>query len=204
MENHLLLIKKSFDHITESDFPLDEIKKLTLNGFVKKYSHNEYFLQISEVSRYIGFVTDGLFRIFHTDSEGNDYTKNFMSSGEIIGSLAMLLSKEPSRLNIQALEYSEVVYINYDDILQLAEQNFIWQRLLQKLTETAYLDKEKRESDLLFFDAKTRYLNFIKEHPDWEKRIQQRFIASYLGMTPETLSRIRSKPISNSFKSNLN
>jgi CRP-like cAMP-binding protein len=150
------------------------------------------------MSRYIGFVTDGLFRIFHTDSEGNDYTKNFMSSGEITCSLAMLLSKKHSRLNIQALENSELVCLNYDDILQLAEQNFIWQRLLRKLIEMAYLNKEKREFDLLFFDAKTRYLNFIEEHPDWEKRIQQRYIASYLGMTPETLSRIRSQPISKS------
>jgi CRP-like cAMP-binding protein len=88
-----------------------------------------------------------------------------------------------------------VICINYDNIIKLAETKFQWQQFLRKSTEDAYLEKEKRESDLLYYDAKTRYLNFIEEHPDWEKRIKQRFIASYLGMTPETLSRIRSQHV---------
>jgi CRP-like cAMP-binding protein len=195
MEKYLLLIKKCIDYITKSDFPLDEVKKIAQNGFVKLYSPNEYFLQIGEKSRKVGFIVDGLFRIFYIDSEGNDYTKNFMSAGEITCSLAALLLNEPSKLNIQALEQSEVVIIDYDIILKLAGKSFEWQSLLRIITENAYLQKENRESDLLFYDVTERYLNFIKEHPDWEKRIQQRFIASYLGMTPETLSRIRSKPM---------
>jgi len=110
-----------------------------------------------------------------------------------MGSMAALILNAPSKLSIQALEFSEVICFIYDDILQLADQSFMWQLLLRKIAEADYLDKEKRESDLLCFNAKDRYLNFINEHPDWEERIQQRYIASYLGITPETLSRMRNK-----------
>jgi len=73
----------------------------------------------------------------------------------------------------------------------LAENNLHWQRLLRRITELDYLEKEQRESDLLFYDATERYLNFKKDHPDWDAKLQLRHVASYLGMSPETLSRIR-------------
>jgi CRP-like cAMP-binding protein len=137
------------------------------------------------------FVEKGLFRLFYTDRNGKDFTKNFKSAGQFMAAKASLLLRSPSKLSIQALEDSTVLCFDYDDVLQMAEHSFRWQCLLRKAADADYLEKEKRESDLLFYDAKERYLNFIKERPDWENRIQQRYIASYLGMSPETLSRIR-------------
>jgi len=175
--------------------PDEEIENIISHSIIKEYFTNEYFLRAGEMSRNIGFIIEGLFRIYYIDMEGNEYIKNFKSTGHFMSSMAALLLNEPSKLNIQALEPSKVICINYDTILKLAEQNILWQKLLRKSAEIDYLEKEKRESDLLYFDVKERYLNFIKEHPDWAERIQQQYIASYLGMTPETLSRIRSKSI---------
>lgn len=126
MEKYLLLIKKSLEYITELEFSLDEVKEITLNTHVATYSINEYFLQIGDNKRQVGFIIKGLFRIFYTDNDGNDYTKNFMSEGEITCSLSALLLNIPSKLNIQALEKSEVLCINYDTILQLSEKSFKW------------------------------------------------------------------------------
>jgi len=175
--------------------PDEEIENVISHGIIKEYSSNEYFLRAGEMSRNIGFIIKGLFRIYYIDMEGNEYTKNFKSSGQFMCSMAALLLTAPSKLNIQALEASNVICMNYDNILQLAEQNILWQKLLRKSAEIDYLEKEKRESDLLYFNVTERYLNFIKEHPDWAELVKQQYIASYLGMTPETLSRIRSKTI---------
>ena len=195
MDKYITQIKKCFDSISGIDFPVDEIKKAMSDCVVIHYSPDDYFLRMGEISGKIGFITEGLFRIFHADTKGNEYTKNFKSSGQFVSSLAALLLACPSNLNIQALEHSEVICIHYDNILRLADKSLQWQQLLRKNIEADYLEKEKRESDLLYYDAKDRYLHFTEEHPDWEQRIQQRFIASYLGMKAETLSRIRSKPV---------
>ena len=191
MENHLLSIKHRLENIAGADIPFEDVNILASNAILTEYISGGYFLRASETSRKVGFVTKGLFRIFYTDFEGKEYTKNFKSSGQFIGALASLLLNVPSRLSIAALENSTVLCFDYDKILQIAEHSLSWQRLLRKITEIDYLEKEQRESDLLFYNAKERYQNFIMEHPNWDNRIQQRYIASYLGISPETLSRIR-------------
>ena len=104
----------------------------------------------------------------------------------------MILGKA-SYFSIEALEDSEILEISWKDFMQLLDQDIFWVKFLLKFIERGYMIKEKRERDLLLLDAETRYKNFLLEFPGMDQRIKQGIIASYLGIKPETLSRIRSK-----------
>ena len=97
----------------------------------------------------------------------------------------------------QALEKAEILQFAYDDWLALKETSPIWQMLLIRMLEKGYGAKERRERDLLLLDAETRYKNFCEDHPDLNKRVKQYQIASYLGIQPESLSRLKKKRLLN-------
>jgi CRP-like cAMP-binding protein len=104
----------------------------------------------------------------------------------------MILGK-PSYFSIESLEDSKILEISWKDFMQLLDQDIFWVKFLLKFIERGYMIKEKRERDLLLLDAETRYKDFLLEFPGMDQRITQGIIASYLGIKPETLSRIRSK-----------
>lgn len=171
--------------------PNDQVsafQALLSSATYKKY---EYFAKAGDHQWHIGYVLDGLFRLFYIDLNGKEYTKNFMMPNHFVAPYNSILRGKPSNLYIQALKDSEVLLIDYNEWMKLADSHYCWQIVLRKITEGAYLQKEKRESDLLFYDAETRYINFKNEFPDLIKHIKQHHMASFLGMSPETLSRIK-------------
>lgn len=157
------------------------------------YENNKYFVKAGDIHRKAAFVQDGLFRLYYLDHRGKEYTKNFMQSGSLISPLNSLLRGQPSNLYIQALKESTLLEIDFDDWLKLVDSHICWQIAYRKILEQAYLEKEKRETDLLVYNAARRYANFLREFPDLVKYVKQHHIASFLGMSPETLSRIKSK-----------
>lgn len=171
--------------------PDDQMKAFQALLSKASYRKHEYFTKAGDAQCHIGYVLDGLFRLFYIDLKGKEYTKNFMLPNHLVAAYNSILRGKPSNLYIQALKDSEVLLIDHCEWLKLAESHCCWQIVLRKITEGAYLQKEKRESDLLFYDAETRYVNFKNEFPDLLRHVRQHHIASFLGMSPETLSRIK-------------
>jgi CRP-like cAMP-binding protein len=104
----------------------------------------------------------------------------------------MILNRE-SYFWIEAMEDSSVILINYKNWRKLVKNHGCWDSLLKVFLEKVFIKKENREKEFLLDNAETRYKNFLREYPKLEQRIKQHHIASYLGITPVALSRIRNK-----------
>ena len=153
----------------------------------------EFFIRAGDVPQTIGFIITGILRLYYVDADGNEFTKSFCAENSFVAAYSALLLNQPSQLFIQALEGSKLLIADYSAYRALSETHACWQQLNCKIAESLFIQKEKRESTLLLDDAKTRYLSFLEQHPGLETRLKQHYIASYLGITPVTLSRIRAQ-----------
>jgi CRP-like cAMP-binding protein len=183
---HIQNVINQFTTITD-----DQMKTIGSMLSSASYKKHEYFIKAGDLNSHAMFILSGLFRVFYINYKGTEYTKNFGTQNQFMAPFNSILRGKPSNLYIQALEDSEVLLLDYNKCIKTAESNISLQIILRKIMEEAYLQKEKRESDLLFYDAETRYINFKKEFPNLLSQIKQHHIASFLGMSPETLSRIK-------------
>lgn len=171
--------------------PAGEAEKLFAGKMEKRLKAHEFLLQAGEVPRYIGYVVSGLLRLYYIDAEGKDSTKHFAPEGTLAISYSAFLQRTESRFFIQALEDTHLYLIDYRTYQNLLHGHPCWQTVARKLANLLFILKEKREAELLLQSAQERYQQFRNDFPDIEQRVHQYHIASYLGITPESLSRIR-------------
>lgn len=158
------------------------------------FKKNDFHSTPEKPSTYIGFVVKGLFRHFIIDHRrGNEYTCGFIAENMLLASYSAIVLNQFQPIYIQALEDSEILAIQRTDFLKMWENNIDLKNMLQIKTELDCLFFQKRKFSLLLDDAKTRYMDFLEEFHQYADRIKLRYIASYLGITPEALSRIRSE-----------
>jgi len=172
--------------------PSDQIEMILHIATLKEFSKGEYFIREGEIPNKFAYNCRGLFR-YYIDSDGNDFTKGFFPANTIISSYSAMIHNRGSYFNIEALEDSTLLIINFDDWQHLFKGHVCWKTFLIAMLETGYCTKETRERKFLLCDAETRYRSFLNNFPDLDKRIKQHYIASYLGITPVALSRIRKK-----------
>jgi len=175
--------------------PDNRIEELLSIGKEKSIRTSEYFVRAGETPLKIAYVSKGLLRYVYTNDKGDEFTKAIMAENNFISSYSAMVLGKPSCFSIEALENTHLLVINWSDFLKLQNNDIFWVRFLMKFLEKGYIMKEKRERDLLLLDAETRYKDFLNEFPGMDQRIKQGIIASYLGIQPETLSRIRRKII---------
>lgn len=150
-----------------------------------------YFIKEGEYARQIGFLSEGIIRAFYRSNEGIEYNKHFFTEKQLVAGYSSLITKRPNKINQQALTDCRLYTINYKDLLKLYDTHQDLERLGRKVAELFFVHKEEREINIVMLDANKRYLLFQKEYPTLQQRIPQYHIASYLGITPTQLSRIR-------------
>ncbi len=160
---------------------------------IKRVRKKQYLLQEGDVCKTIAFVQRGALRAYYVDKKGSDHILQFALEGWIISDLYSFMTGEPASYNIDALEDTEVILITK------AAQEEIFARVPKYETYSrmqitgAYLAMQKRVTSLLGLSLEERYLGFTKLYPNIVQRVPQHMIASYLGLTPETVSRIRKR-----------
>ena len=152
-----------------------------------------YFIREGDVPQKFAFVYSGLFRYVYIDQNGNELTKGIIDRNNFICSYSAMINNTQSYYFIETLENAEILEIDYQKWLKLKDTHPEWTEFLLQFVEKGFMIKEKRERELLLLDAETRYKNFLAEFPNLNGRVKQTVIASFLGIQPESLSRIRKK-----------
>lgn len=176
-----------------SDFPENEIDNILPICKLTTIKPNENFISEGQTPRKFGFIVNGLIRYLYTDKAGREFTKAFLGKNTIISSYTAMKNEIISPFSIQALVDTEIISVDYKQWKAISDKNEIWNKFLIALLEKGYAIKEKRERELLLLDAENRYRIFRDDFHMVETDIKQHLIASYIGITPIALSRIRKK-----------
>ncbi len=186
---------KQFKKVLNSycDIPEEELVRIENFFYPYELKKGELFVRSGYMTHSISFIVAGLLRYFYTDKNGVEYTKAFAAEDDFAVSYGSMLLKQPSAFSIEALEDTVMLRINYSDWEKLLDNTLCWNVVARKVMEKVYILKQIRESELLLEDAQSRYLHFLEQYPSLHKRLKQHYIASYLGISPVSLSRIRKK-----------
>ena len=158
---------------------------------IRELTRGSYLLRAGERATECGVVIAGLLREHYVTSKGVERTKSFVVAGEPTGSAADLLGGHPSRAFIVAEEPTRLACCLWEEYRALTERSPGWGALVRALLEGVLLHKAEREYEFLCMDAEERYAAFTLRYPGLEQRVAGRHIASYLGVTPVHLSRLR-------------
>lgn len=159
---------------------------------VKIFKKKEFLLQEGKVCNKITFVNNGIMRLFY-NVEGVENTIQFFFGDSWYTDYASFLTGKPTLENLQALEESEVVQFKKEDLNKLYDSMPIFEKVGRIFAENAYLSISQLNQMKTNEEPELRYINLLKTRPELVQQIPQHYIASYLGIKPETLSRIRKR-----------
>lgn len=157
----------------------------------RKLAKKEFFIKEGQTAREIGFLERGVVRAFYRNEQGLEYNKHFFVAPCLLGGYASLITGNPNQINQQAMTDCQLRVADFSKIQELYSLHPSIERVARVLAEQFFVQKEQREIELVLLDAEKRYKIFQKAFPGLEQEIPQYHIASYLGITPTQLSRIR-------------
>jgi CRP-like cAMP-binding protein len=183
----------SLRHAIEAFGPMPEADWALVLPLItkRKVRAGQHLLRVGERATQGCFVRAGLLREYYTDKHGAEATRRFCQAGEFSGSLADLLSGKPALCSIETLAAGEIWSIDWRQCDALSRRSPAWMLFLRRLAEDLYLRKTEREFEMLTLAAAERYRRFAVALPALEASLPRALLASYLGITPVHLSRIR-------------
>lgn len=182
------------------DVDASDMSFIAENCPIKTFKKEEFLLQENEFCKHTFFVESGLLRQYAMDSKGKEHTISFAPENWFVSDRESVLFNEASSYYIQALEDSKVVLIDEEFITLLSDKVPAFIKFNNKLLHNHIRNLQNRIIMLLGASAEERYLQFIEMYPDILLRVPQTMVASYLGITPESLSRVRKELVRKNFR----
>ncbi|WP_318311036.1 Crp/Fnr family transcriptional regulator [Flagellimonas crocea] len=186
MEKIRLYFESEFG-ISASDWQVFS-SKLTRHEVPKKSK----LLQMGEIEHHLSFIETGIVRLYIPNEDG-ELTFGFVFQDAFVSAYDSFLTQKPSEYAMEALSPTVLWRIDHQDLQEVYETTAIGNLIGRKASEELFLKKSKRELSLLRDSAEQRYLNLFKERPELFREIPLKYIASYIGVTPQALSRIRKR-----------
>jgi|TARA_B110000259_G_scaffold23881_1_gene24517 CRP-like cAMP-binding protein len=187
-------LKENIKNVFSEHIKLTETELLILSEslITKHYKKGEYFIKEKDFCDYVGFVDKGLFNFFYL-IDGVEHIRGFFFMNDFISNYPCFLLGNKSKFYIRALENSSITLIHKKDLFLLYKQLPKLQELSRSIVEKLYIEISEKYESFFIKTAEERYLELINSEPDILKIVPQYMIASYLGITPEGLSRIKKR-----------
>lgn len=186
------MFERLFQNLAEKVQLTEDEKELTKTFFLpKKLRKRQYLLQEGDAAKYVAFVEKGILRSYTVDEKGSEHILQFAFEGWWIGDAYSMLTGEPSPYNIDALEDCELLLLSKSAENSLLDSVPKMERYFRILMQNHLIALQRRITSSLSRSAEEKYNELIQSCPTIPQRIPQHMMASFLGITPETLSRIR-------------
>ena len=171
----------------------EELKMIETVSVFKKLRKRQYLLQEGDVWKMNAFVCQGCMRTYRVDDKGAEHILNFAVENWWTGDRESLMTGNPAKSNIDALEDSVILLIEKERLENLSVQIPALNNFLNNILQKSFNVSQNRIIANISYTAEEKYLNFIETRPEIANRVPQHMIASYLGISPETLSRVRNQ-----------
>lgn len=153
---------------------------------------NEYLFREGQTSQHIYFICSGLIRNYYLQN-GVEITRHFAQENELLSAYVSFLTQTPTLENVHTLEDCRLLQISYHDLQYIYNAYPVWGNFFRQLLEKVYIETTKRIEGFICKTAEQRYIDLINRRPELLQRIPLQYLATYLGITPVSLSRIRKK-----------
>ncbi len=186
--NALKSLINSMVPMSDADFEL--LDKITLAMQVKK---GGYLLEQGKICKHIFFLEKGFFRMYYVDPKGNQINYRFTNEGNFLVDFQSFLTQKPSGYYWQAMQDAQVLAFKYSDVQTMYQQSRNWEHFGRLMAEQVYQQMNARVEMMQFLTPEQRYGHLLETQPELFNQVSNFHLSSYLGIKPESLSRIRKR-----------
>jgi len=189
-----ILIKNIKQHAPISDADIEKFISALTVRYIKKKKN---LLNEGDNADMMFYINEGLFRYYIFDEQGAEHTIDLIAQNNWFGDAKAFLSQDKAGINIEALEDSQVFVLSYEDLHRFYDEIPMFERAVRKIIEHYFIKALGRSKKVnrAGYSAQERYNEFFKSHPKLRNRVPAIHLSSYLGITPETLSRLRNQSV---------
>jgi CRP/FNR family transcriptional regulator, anaerobic regulatory protein len=170
----------------------DEIAALARRLHHCEFKKGQIILTEGQIENYVYYIVEGVMRNYCL-KDGSDVSLDFFFTGEFTNAYISFLTREKSILNVQAMIDTKVLRIHFNDVQLLYEDSLAFNKLGRMISEQLYIKRTLREVSFITMSASERYYDLMTRHPELIQQIPQKYLSTFLGISPETLSRLRSR-----------